>query len=211
MKLRAIRKPSAHLGAVLPLIYLGYLFGLYATSDPFVFGADPGKEIVLYLGEWAIILLFVTLSVSPLQNIAKIRLVPFRRMLGLWAFTYAALHMLAYTVFLLGLDFQGFWADVIERPYITVGALALFGMMPLAITSTQSMQRRLKHNWKKLHQLIYPVSFLVIIHFFWQTRSDFTEVFLYSALLAWLMSYRAFKSKRFQELLNAREPADLGA
>ena len=72
MKLRAIRKPSAHLGAALPLIYLGYLFGLYATSDPFVFGADPGKEIVLYLGEWAIILLFVTLSVSPLQNIAKI-------------------------------------------------------------------------------------------------------------------------------------------
>ena len=211
MNLPATRKPLAHLVAALPLIYLGYLFGLYASSDPFVFGADPGKEIVLYLGEWAIILLFATLGVSPLQNIAKIRLVPFRRMLGLWAFAYAALHMLAYTVFLLGLDWSGFWADVIERPYITVGALALFGMMPLAITSTKSMQRRLKHNWKKLHQLIYPISFLVIIHFFWQTRSDFTEVFLYSALLAWLMGYRAFKSKRFQELLKTRKPANLGA
>ena len=202
ISVRGIRKPLVILLCAMPLLILSWQFWLYVSSDPLVFGADPGKEIVLYLGECALVLLFVTLSATPVQNIAKLRLVPYRRIVGLFTFFYAALHMVAYCVFLLGLDFQGFWDDLRQRPYITVGALALFGMIPLAITSTNSMQRRLKHNWKKLHQLIYPISFLVIIHFFWQTRSDFTEVFLYSALLAWQMGYRAFKSRRVQSSLN---------
>lgn len=198
MQWRSYRKPFVFLVCLAPALYLAWQFGIYASSDPFVFGADPGKEIVLYLGEWAIILLFVTLAVTPAQNLLKVLLVPYRRMLGLYAFFYAALHMLSYLIFLLGLDFSGFYEDLEKRPYILVGAAALFLMIPLSITSTRSMQRKLKDKWKKLHQLIYPVSFLAIFHFFLQTRSDFTEVLLYSALLAWLMGYRAFKSKRFQ-------------
>jgi sulfoxide reductase heme-binding subunit YedZ len=199
---RRTKKPLVFLCAVSPFLYFCWLFIQYANGDPFAFGADPGKEIVLYLGEWALILLMATLALTPLQSVMTVQLVVYRRMLGLFSFFYAVLHMSSYFVFLLGLDFAGFWADLEKRPYITVGALALFGMTPLAITSTKGMQRKLGSSWKKLHRIIYPVSFLVIIHFFLQTRSDFTEVLMYSALLAWLMGFRAFKSKRFQESIN---------
>lgn len=200
-------KPACFLACLGPAFYLAYLLVQYSGGDPAALGADPGKEIVLFLGEWALILLMITLSVTPLQNILRIRLVPYRRMLGLFSFFYAALHMLAYLVFLLGLDFPGFWDDLLERPYITAGAAALLLMIPLAVTSTAKMQRRLGKNWKPLHRLIYVSSFCVIIHFFWQTRSDFTEVLLYSALLAWLMGYRAFKSQRVQRLVNSPKGA----
>lgn len=204
-------KPLCFIVSISPLVWLGSQLALYATGKPLVFGADPGKAIVLYLGEWALIMLLVTLSVTPLQTIFKIRLVPLRRMLGLFTFFYAALHLLAYLVFLLGLDFAGFWSDLIKRPYITAGAAALIMMLPLAVTSTAKMRRRLGKGWKKLHQLIYLASVCVIIHFFWQTRSDFTEVLLYSALLAWLMAYRVFKSQRVQELLKKPKGRDLAA
>lgn len=204
-------KPLCFVVSVAPLVWLGYQLGLYATGSPLVFGADPGKEIVLYLGEWALVMLLVTLSATPLQAMFKLRLVPLRRMLGLFTFFYAALHLLAYLVLLLGLDFAGFWADLIKRPYITAGAAGLLLMVPLAITSTAEMRRRLGKSWKKLHQLIYLASVCVIIHFFWQTRSDFTEVLLYSALLAWLMAYRVFKSQRVQGLLKKPKGRDLAA
>ncbi len=192
------RKPAVFALCLLPLAWLAYLVALYAIGDPLALGADPGKEIVLFLGKWGLIFMLATLSATPLQEIFKWRLVIYRRMLGLFAFFYAALHLSAYLVFLLGLDFPGFWADLVERPYITAGAGAILLMLPLALTSTAKMQRRLGSRWKVLHRLVYPASFLIIIHFFWQTRSDFTESLLYSALLAWLLGYRAFKSRRVQ-------------
>ena len=191
-----LKKAVCFLASIAPLGYLAYLLSRYASGDPAALGADPGKAIVLFLGEWALIMLMLTLAVSPLQDLLKYKLVPFRRMLGLFAFTYAALHATAYSVFLLGLDFSDIWADVVERPYITVGALALIGMLPLAVTSTRGMQRRLRHNWKRLHRLIYLIGFFAVIHFFWQTRSDFTEPLLYSAALALLMGHRVLKSTR---------------
>lgn len=196
MRLTQLRKPGVFLASSMPLAYLATLVLKYLGGSVSALGADPGKQIVLFLGQWALIFLLITLSVSPAQDILKYRLVPFRRMLGLFTFLYAALHVTAYCVFLLGLDFAEIWADVVKRPYITVGALALLGMVPLAVTSTRSMQRRLGPNWKRLHRLIYPIGFLAIIHFFWQTRSDFTEPLLYSAALALVIGHRVLKARR---------------
>lgn len=196
MKVSQFYKPLCFFASVGPLAYLLTLVWRYTQGDAGVLGADPGKEIVHFLGQWALILLLVTLSVSPLQYFLKVRVFPLRRMLGLFAFFYAALHLTAYSFFLLELNFSEIWTEVIKRPYITVGALALLGMLPLAVTSTQGMQRRLRHNWKRLHQLIYPIAILAIIHFIWQTRSDFTEPLMYSAVLALLLSFRIYRSTR---------------
>jgi len=117
-------------------------------------------------------------------------------MLGLFVFFYASLHVAAYLVFLLELNFSGFAADLYKRPYITMGMTAFAGLVPLAITSNNFLQRKLKRNWQRLHQLIYPISICAVIHFFWQTRSDFGEPFLYSALLCLLLGYRIFDSQR---------------
>lgn len=179
-----------------PLGYLTFLVWRYSEGDPTALGADPGKEIMLFLGEWTLLMLMAALSVTPLQYLLKVKLVPFRRMLGLFAFFYASLHLSAYLVFLLGFEFTELWADVVKRPYITVGFLAFLGMVPLAITSTRRMQRRLGRNWKRLHRLIYPIAVLAIIHFIWQTRSDFTEPLMYSAALALLLTLRVVKSTR---------------
>ena len=196
MRSLKIYKPVCFFASAGPLVYLLYLVWSYVQGDTAVLGADPGKEIVHFLGQSALILLLVTLSVTPVQILFKVKVFPFRRMLGLFSFFYAVLHLSAYCVFLLELNFLDIWADVIKRPYITVGALALVGMLLLAVTSTRAMQRRLRHNWKRLHQLVYPVAILAIIHFIWQTRSDFTEPLMYSAALTLLLSFRVYRSTR---------------
>jgi len=196
MKAFLIYKPACFLTSIGPLVYLLFLVWLYVQGDATALGADPGKEIVHFLGRWALILLLVTLSVTPFQVLFRVKVFPLRRMLGLFSFFYGVLHLTAYCVFLLELNFLDIWADVVQRPYITVGALALFGMLPLAVTSTRAMQRRLRHNWRRLHRLIYPVAILAIIHFIWQTRSDFTEPLMYSAALTLLLSFRVYRSTR---------------
>ncbi|MFT4798301.1 MAG: sulfoxide reductase heme-binding subunit YedZ [Candidatus Azotimanducaceae bacterium] len=196
MKVAQLHKPACFFASAVPLAYLLVIVWRYVQGDVAVLGADPGKEIVHYLGQWALILLLVTLSVSPFQFYFKVRVFPLRRMLGLFSFFYAVLHFSAYCVFLLELNFSEIWNEVIDRPYITVGALALLGMFPLAVTSTRAMQRRLGRNWKRLHRLIYPIAIFGIIHFIWQTRSDFTESLMYSAVLALLLSLRVYRSTR---------------
>jgi len=196
MKVSQFYKPVCFLASVAPLVTLLFFIWRYTQGDTGALSADPGKEIVHFLGRWALILLLVTLAVSPVQFFLKIRVFPLRRMLGLFSFFYAALHLSAYSVFLLELNFSEIWTEVVERPYITVGALALLGLFPLAVTSTRGMQRRLGRNWKRLHRLIYPIALLAIIHLIWQTRSDFTEPLMYSAALALLMTLRVVKGTR---------------
>jgi len=199
------RKPLLFLALTGPLDYLVLRIWCYSEGDPTALGADPGKEIMLFLGKWTLLMLLATLSVTPLQDLLKVKLVPFRRMIGLFAFFYASLHLFAYVAFLLAFDFSELWAGVMKRPYITVGFLALLGMIPLAVTSTRGMQRKLGRNWKRLHRSIYLIAILAIIHFIWQTRSDFTEPLMYSAALALLMSLRVIKSRRNRSVRTAPE------
>ncbi len=158
-------------------------------------GADPAKEIVLELGTWAINFLWLSLAITPVRKLFGWRSVlKFRRMLGLYCYFYATLHLLAFATFIIGWDLQVLLQELTERPYAVVGFIALLLLTPLAITSTKAMQRRLKKNWVSLHKLVYVIALLVLLHIIWQVRSDFSEALWYGLLLFWLLAYRYYKS-----------------
>ena len=118
-----------------------------------------------------------------------------RRRLGLAAFMYALLHMLAYTALILGFEISELVADIQKRPYILVGALAILLMLPLAVTSTKGWQRRLKRNWKTLHLLIYPTALLVLVHLWWQVRAGFLLASTMTLLVVVMFILRFLPSK----------------
>ncbi len=145
-----------------------------AASDQL--GANPVEAVLHRTGDWTLRLLLLTLAVTPLRRWTGWSwLLSFRRPLGLLAFTYALLHALTY----LGLDSGLLWdeivADVVKRPYVTFGVAALLLMVPLAVTSTRAMMRRLGRNWQRLHRLVYAVGVLGVLHFLWLTKVDRRE------------------------------------
>jgi len=151
-------------------------------------------EIEHRTGLWALRLLLITLAITPLrQCTGQAVLIRFRRMLGLYAFFYASIHLTAY----LTLDLRGFWTQIFEeilkRPYITVGFAGWLLLIPLALTSTQGWMHRLKRNWSRLHMLIYPVGLLAVLHFWWLVKSDLRQPALYAGILAMLMGWRVCK------------------
>lgn len=175
---------------LLLLMPLGLLLEGLLTNE---LGADPAKYIVKELGFWAICCLWLTLAVTPVRKLLGWRwLTRYRRMFGLYTFFYAVLHLLAFATFLLGWRWDILLTEFTKRPYIVVGSLALLLLLPLALTSTSGMQRRLGKRWKKLHTLIYPSSLLVLLHFVWQIRSDFLEQLIFAFLLAILLGYRLY-------------------
>jgi len=161
---------------------LGWLGGL---------GANPIEFITHETGTWALRLLLLTLLVSPLRRLtgwsAVMRL---RRMLGLFAFFYACLHLSIWIGLDLFFDWTLVWDDILNRPYITAGFTAWLLLLPLAVTSTDAMMRRLKRRWGKLHRLIYPAAMIAVLHFWWLTRADYREPLLYGGLLAMLLGWR---------------------
>jgi sulfoxide reductase heme-binding subunit YedZ len=162
-------------------------------------GANPVEQILNVCGKTGLNLLVLTLCVTPIRRSTGInRLISFRRLLGLFAFFYLSLHFLTYALLDLGLLYDPQQAggtllvDIAERPYITVGFTALVLLIPLAVTSTRGMQRRLGKNWVKLHRLVYVVAVLGVVHYYWQVKSDldFAEPLLYAFLLAVLLGVR---------------------
>jgi sulfoxide reductase heme-binding subunit YedZ len=157
-------------------------------------GADPVAEILDTCGKTGLNLLILTLCVTPLRRSTGInRLISFRRLLGLFAFFYLVLHFATYAFLDLG---YGQWntllEDIVERPYITVGFTGLVLLVPLVVTSTHAMQRRLGRNWVKLHRLVYVVPVLGVVHYWWQVKadSDFGDPLFYAVLLAVLFLAR---------------------
>jgi sulfoxide reductase heme-binding subunit YedZ len=185
-------KAAVHALAAVPLGLLGWqAWQVGSGADIDALGADPVAAIEHQLGLWALRLLLATLAVTPLRQLLKQPLlVRFRRLLGLWAFAYACLHFSAYLV----LDLRGWWtqivAEVVKRPYITVGFAAWLLLVPLAATSTRGSMRRLGRNWGRLHRLVYAVAVLAVLHFWWVVKSDFREPLLYAAILAVLLGWR---------------------
>jgi methionine sulfoxide reductase heme-binding subunit len=162
-------------------------------------GANPVEQILNVCGKTGLNLLVLTLCVTPIRRSTGInRLISFRRLLGLFAFFYLTLHFSTYAMLDLGLLYQPgqAWetllADITERPYITVGFTALVLLIPLAVTSTRGMQRRLGKSWAKLHRLVYVVAVLGLVHYYWQVKSDldFAEPLLYAFLLTVLLGVR---------------------
>ena len=154
-------------------------------------GPDPAETIMHVTGEWAARLLLLTLLVSPLRQFRPWRVIlKLRRMLGLYAFFYGVVHLTTFAHFFLGWSAQILVEELVERPYITMGFAALVLMLPLAVTSTRGMQRRLGKSWRKLHQLVYLSSSLICVHIIWQIRSDAGEALVYTALFAVLLGWR---------------------
>lgn len=187
-----------HALALAPLALVAWRAWLVASgADIDALGADPVREIEHHTGTWALRMLLVTLAISPLRQLLhQPVLLRFRRMLGLYAFFYASLHLSAF----LALDLRGWWATVFEeilrRPYITVGFLAWLALVPLAITSTRGWMRRLGRHWGQLHQLVHVAAALAVLHFWWLVKSDPREPLIHAAILTALLGWRLWQRSR---------------
>ena len=178
---------------LLCLLPLGSL-GLAASAVAgFSLGANPIEELIHQFGLWGLRFLLITLAVTPLRHLTAWGwLLRFRRMLGLFAFFYVLLHFLTYAGLDQQFDLAVIIEDVIERPYITIGMTALLLLLPLAVTSTNAMMRRLGRRWQKLHRLVYIIAILGVWHFYWQVKQDILEPLIYGLILALLLGYRLF-------------------
>lgn len=166
------------------------LWWLYEAAMSLL-GPDPGKVMMDRLGLGALIFLLISLCMTPFQKLTGWPgWIVVRRQLGLWAFAYIVLHVLAYLFFILGLDWGQLAIELRKRPYIIVGALGLLGLLVLAVTSNRYSQRRLGARWKKLHRLVYGVLALGLLHYLWIVRSDLEEWAFYAALGVLLLVLR---------------------
>jgi sulfoxide reductase heme-binding subunit YedZ len=153
--------------------------------------ANPVEHIEHYTGLWALRLLLVTLLMTPLrERLGWTGPIRVRRTLGLWAYAYACLHFATYLVFDLQFSPEQLADDLVKRTYITLGFTAWLLLLPLAITSTQGWQRRLKRRWKTLHRLIYPAVLLGGLHYLWLVKADVRAPLFYLGLIAAVLAYR---------------------
>lgn len=156
-------------------------------------------------GEWSLRMLVLTLLVSPLRRLSGWQAVlKFRRMLGLYAFFYSCVHLVSFCQFYVGWEPVQLVEELIERPYIAAGFAAWLLMLPLALTSTRGMQRRLRRNWQRLHRAVYAAGLLACVHLFWQSRSDIGEALLYLLIVCALLGWRLkrYLDKRSIALVN---------
>jgi sulfoxide reductase heme-binding subunit YedZ len=185
---RYLYKPLVFVAGLAPLAWMicGAL-QLFGAS----LGADPVKKLEHECGKTALNFLLLTLSVTPVRTLTGLpQLLRLRRMLGLFAFFYVVVHFTVYLVLDLELNLRMVGADIVKRPYITVGFTALLLLVPLALTSTNGMMRRLGRRWQSLHRLIYVIAALAVWHFYWQVKRDVREPLLYLGVLALLLGYR---------------------
>jgi methionine sulfoxide reductase heme-binding subunit len=173
--------------------------------------ANPIEDLTHRTGWWALTLLMVTLSVTPVRRLTGWnRLVQYRRMIGLFAFFYACLHVSIYFGLDQLLSFDYILEDIAERPYITVGFTAWVLLIPLAITSTKGWIRRLGKRWQRLHRLVYVSAALGVLHFLWLVKADVREPLIYATVLGVLMALRLPFFKRRQRRTQQR-PRQMGA
>ena len=193
------------LAMIKALVVIGCLVPFaWVAARAFGFGGDLGAnpvQMVLHtFGKTGLNLLILTLAITPIRKQTGLNwLVALRRTLGLAAFAYVLLHAVTYAVLDQGLAWRSLLVDVAMRPFITVGFLALVLMVPLAMTSTNTMQRRLRRRWAQLHRLVYVIGILGVLHFFWLVKIDVAEPLLYAATLALLLGYRVMDWRRRQQ------------
>jgi methionine sulfoxide reductase heme-binding subunit len=178
-------KPTVFLLALAPFLWLVFR-GLTDRLS-----ANPIEDITLTTGIWALRLLLATLAVTPLRRLTGWnRIIQVRRMLGLFAFFYASLHLLTYLVLDQGLAFEFILPDIVKRPYITAGMTAFLLMVPLALTSTKGWIRRLGRKWQLLHRLVYVSAIAACLHFIWKVKVVIGEPVYYATIFAVLLGFR---------------------
>ena len=184
-------KPLVFALCLLPLSWLLYR----VVQDQL--GANPQEALIRATGDWALRFLVIVLAVTPLRELSGLSaLARYRRMLGVFMYFYALLHFLSYSGFDMGFDVADIFNDIVKRPFILVGSLALLLLTPLAATSFNAAIRAVgAQRWQRLHRLVYAVAGLAILHFFWMRagKNDFAEVAVYAALLALLLGWRLRK------------------
>lgn len=184
-------KPLVFVLACLPFVWL--VFAAFADR----LGANPAEALIRSLGDWTLRFLVLVLAITPLRvSLGWPALVRLRRMLGLFVFFYACMHLLAYAWFDMGFDVPGMAADVAKRPFILVGFLAWLLLLPLAATSFNRAIRALgARRWQWLHRAVYVIAGLAVLHFFWMRsgKNDFAEVGVYGALLGSLLLWRLWR------------------
>lgn len=193
-------KPALFLLCLLPVISLALnAFGIAGSL-----GANPVEKIQDTLGQWGLRFLLITLAVTPLRDWFNAPwLVQLRRMLGLYAFFYVLTHFLTWLILDQGLYWQGILVDIAKRPFITIGFAALLLLIPLAVTSTNGMMRRLGKRWKKLHRLIYVIVLLGVWHYYWQVKADIREPLIYLAIALVLLGWRVWKTRGHSRAISA--------
>jgi sulfoxide reductase heme-binding subunit YedZ len=184
----AIVKIAAFLVALFPLGRL--LDGVFLSPE--ILGANPAEFITRATGDWALRILLITLALTPLRRLTGWNwLLRLRRMAGLYVFFYAILHFSSYVSFDHVFDVGEIAKDIVKRPFITVGFTCLMLLLPLAITSTNGMVRRLGgRRWLQLHRLVYVIAPLAVLHFWWMVKRDLTQPVIYAVLLSLLLGIR---------------------
>ena len=178
-------KPSIFILSTIPFLIIIYKI-LFNKLGP-----EPVKEITHFTGEWTLIFICLTLAMSPLKKLTNLNFwVKGRRMLGLFVFFYASLHLLTY----VGIDYRFSWQpifdDVVKKKYIFVGFAAWLLLIPLTLTSSQKMMLLLKQNWKKLHRLIYVIAILGSLHFVWLSKTIYFKPLIYFVIITILLFLR---------------------
>ncbi|HTY93840.1 MAG TPA: protein-methionine-sulfoxide reductase heme-binding subunit MsrQ [Steroidobacteraceae bacterium] len=190
---RYLYKPVVFAASLVPAVLL--LLGAFGVLGKDL-GADPVARLLHSCGKTGLNFLLLTLLVTPVRRLTGWNdLVRLRRMLGLFAFFYLAAHFTVYLVLDRQLDYANVLQDITKRPYITLGFAALLLLIPLAVTSTNRMMRRLGRRWQRLHRLIYPIAILGVWHYWWQVKKDIRQPLLYAGMLAVLLGSRlAFRA-----------------
>ena len=164
-------------------------------------GANPIETLHFRLGDWALRFLCIGLALSPLKKLLKQSwLIRFRRMMGLFSFFYASLHFTVYIVLDLSLSWEAFIDEVPQSPYILVGLLTYLLLIPLALTSTKAMQKRLGKRWIQLHKLVYVAGISAVIHYLWLVKSDLSEPILYASIMFILLFSRLLSYLKIRKL-----------
>ena len=176
------------------LVFFLSLWPIYVISYQIIFnqlGPEPVDRIINHFGEWTLIFILLTLSMTPLKKITKsVEWIKFRRMLGLFTFFYASIHMLSYVGLDYRFDLKPLINDVLKKKFVFIGFSAWLLLIPLAITSSERMVRLLKQNWKKIHRLIYIIGIFGVLHYIWLSKTIFFKPLIFLIILVILLLFR---------------------